>query len=66
MTERVGRNVRNRYAQLHRARLEVRHATLVASLHAQGVSDEVIDDRLEDAERERVLDLVGMDGAFDE
>lgn len=61
MLERVGHSTRGRYRQQRLERLYRNHHRLVARLRAQDYSWLEIEDAVEDAERERVLDLVGFD-----
>lgn len=70
--ERVGGQIRERYRRLASAQaegsyvgkrwtqLKARHAALVSDLSAKGWSQAHIERAVEDAERERVLDVVGL------
>lgn len=66
MLERVDHSTRGRYRQQRLERLYRTHSRLAARLRAQGCDWLQIEDALEDAERERVLDLVGLDHAAGE
>lgn len=63
MLERVDHSTRGRYRQQRLERLYRKHHRLVARLRAQECSWLEIEDAVEDAERERVLDLVGLDNS---
>lgn len=59
--ERVDATMRGRYRQLRLEGLYRRHHRLAARLHRKGFTALEVEDALEDAERERILDLVGLD-----
>lgn len=60
MVERVDHTLRLRYRQQRQEILARRHWRLSARLREQGYSALEVDDAVEDAERERLLDLVGL------